>query len=82
MVNEEMYYEVEPIQPLGICKALYAFDGKITTMEFLIQINIKWMFIWYLATSEGSIPMAEGEELHVIELDQGDGWTRVCIFCV
>lgn len=21
--------------------------------------------------------MAEGEELHVIELDQGDGWTRV-----
>lgn len=30
-----------------------------------------------LATSEGSIPMAEGEELHVIELDQGDGWTRV-----
>lgn len=29
------------------------------------------------ATSEGSIPMAEGEELHVIELDQGDGWTRV-----
>lgn len=30
-----------------------------------------------VATSEGSIPMAEGEELHVIELDQGDGWTRV-----
>lgn len=28
------------------------------------------------ATSEGSIPMAEGEELQVIELDQGDGWTR------
>ncbi|XP_031357233.1 formin-binding protein 1-like isoform X3 [Photinus pyralis] len=29
------------------------------------------------ATSEGSIPMAENEELHLIELDQGDGWTRV-----
>lgn len=29
------------------------------------------------ATSEGSIPMAESEELYVIELDQGDGWTRV-----
>lgn len=55
LLNEDMYYEVEPLQPLGICKALYAFD----------------------ATSEGSIPMAEGEELHVIELDQGDGWTRV-----
>lgn len=31
----------------------------------------------FLATSEGSIPMAENEELHLIELDQGDGWTRV-----
>lgn len=29
------------------------------------------------ATSEGSIPMYEGEELLIIELDQGDGWTRV-----
>ncbi|XP_059615464.1 formin-binding protein 1-like isoform X7 [Phlebotomus argentipes] len=33
------------------------------------------------ATSEGSIPMAEGEELQVIELDQGDGWTRVRRMC-
>lgn len=31
----------------------------------------------FIATSEGSIPMAESEELYVIELDQGDGWTRV-----
>ncbi|KAK7873526.1 hypothetical protein R5R35_008785 [Gryllus longicercus] len=29
------------------------------------------------ATSEGSIPMYDGEELFIIELDQGDGWTRV-----
>lgn len=28
LLNEDMYYEVEPLQPLGICKALYAFDGK------------------------------------------------------
>lgn len=28
-------------------------------------------------TSEGSMSMSEGEELNVIELDQGDGWTRV-----
>lgn len=33
------------------------------------------------ATSEGSIPMSEGEELLVIELDQGDGWTRVRRLC-
>lgn len=53
--SEEVYYEVEPLQPIGSCRALYPFD----------------------ATSEGSIPMAEGEELQVIEHDQGDGWTRV-----
>uniref|UniRef100_A0A8D8RUF3 Formin-binding protein 1 homolog n=1 Tax=Cacopsylla melanoneura TaxID=428564 RepID=A0A8D8RUF3_9HEMI len=29
------------------------------------------------ASSEGSIPMFDGEELYIIELDQGDGWTRV-----
>ena len=29
------------------------------------------------AQSEGSIGMEEGEELDVVELDQGDGWTRV-----
>merc|ERR1719336_2564196 len=28
-------------------------------------------------TSEGSIRMEEGEELWLIENDQGDGWTRV-----
>ncbi|XP_050533254.1 formin-binding protein 1-like isoform X2 [Daktulosphaira vitifoliae] len=29
------------------------------------------------ATSEGSIPMFDGEQLLIIEQDQGDGWTRV-----
>uniref|UniRef100_W8BTZ4 Formin-binding protein 1-like n=2 Tax=Ceratitis capitata TaxID=7213 RepID=W8BTZ4_CERCA len=47
--------EIEVLQPLGTCRALYPFE----------------------ATSEGSIPMNEGEELQVIEIDQGDGWTRV-----
>jgi len=32
---------------------------------------------FFLAQSEGSIPMEEGEEFEVVELDQGDGWTRV-----
>ena len=27
-INDEMFYETEPIQPLGTCKALYPFDGK------------------------------------------------------
>ncbi|XP_014667768.1 PREDICTED: formin-binding protein 1-like [Priapulus caudatus] len=29
------------------------------------------------ASNEGSVPMEESEEFHVIEKDQGDGWTRV-----
>lgn len=29
------------------------------------------------AQSEGSMPLHENEELYVIEIDQGDGWTRV-----
>lgn len=29
------------------------------------------------AQSEGSIPMEEREEFLVVEVDQGDGWTRV-----
>lgn len=28
ITTEEMYYEAEPLQPLGTCKALYTFDGK------------------------------------------------------
>ncbi|XP_034655908.1 formin-binding protein 1-like isoform X10 [Drosophila subobscura] len=56
-IGEDAYFEteVEPLQPLGTCRALYPFE----------------------ASSEGSIPMNEGEELQVIEIDQGDGWTRV-----
>lgn len=69
-----MYYEAEQLQPLGTCKALYPFDGKCGW-----TFDTKTVFNWndFTATSEGSIPMAEGEELQVIELDQGDGWTRV-----
>lgn len=29
------------------------------------------------ATNEGSVPMAENEEMQILEQDQGDGWTRV-----
>uniref|UniRef100_A0A336MV54 CSON006392 protein n=2 Tax=Culicoides sonorensis TaxID=179676 RepID=A0A336MV54_CULSO len=54
-INDDNFYDPEPLQPLGTCRALYPFD----------------------ASSEGSIPIKDGEELHVIELDQGDGWTRV-----
>lgn len=43
MLNEDMYYEVEPLQPLGICKALYAFDGKHGPNLFTEWISLqKW----------------------------------------
>ena len=34
-------------------------------------------YFLFSASSEGSIPLEEGEELWLIETDQGDGWTRV-----
>lgn len=34
-----MYYEAEPLQPLGTCKALYAFDGK-TMADHLVTVSI------------------------------------------
>jgi hypothetical protein len=35
------------------------------------------MKVFITASSEGSIALEEGEELWLIETDQGDGWTRV-----
>ena len=40
----------------------------------------KWrgqMLVLVSAPNEGSIPMKVGEELHIMEQDQGDGWTQV-----
>ncbi|XP_021926018.1 formin-binding protein 1-like isoform X2 [Zootermopsis nevadensis] len=45
--------------------------------EVLPALGICKALYPFEATSEGSIPMQDGEELHIIELDQGDGWTRV-----
>lgn len=42
-----------------------------------LYIYVYFPIRYHAATSEGSIPMSEGEELQVIEVDQGDGWTRV-----
>lgn len=30
VMNEDMYYEAEPLQALGTCKALYPFDGMFS----------------------------------------------------
>lgn len=34
-------------------------------------------WIWPAGHNEGTIAVAEGELLYVIEEDKGDGWTRV-----
>jgi len=54
-IDDDEFYDVEPLPVLGKCRALYTFE----------------------ASSEGSIPMTENEELWLIETDQGDGWTRI-----
>eukprot|EP00088_Acartia_fossae_P071657 TRINITY_DN9894_c0_g1_i1.p1 TRINITY_DN9894_c0_g1~~TRINITY_DN9894_c0_g1_i1.p1 ORF type:complete len:588 (+),score=132.18 TRINITY_DN9894_c0_g1_i1:144-1907(+) len=54
-IDDDEFYDVEPLPILGRCRGLYTFE----------------------ASSEGSIPMEDGEELWLIEMDQGDGWTRV-----
>jgi len=54
-IDDDEFYDAEPLPILGKCRGLYSFQ----------------------ASSEGSIPMEEGEELWLIEQDQGDGWTRV-----
>lgn len=37
----------------------------------------KYVMYVCVANSDGSISMADGEELLVVESDQGDGWTLV-----
>ncbi|XP_050303808.1 formin-binding protein 1-like isoform X3 [Anthonomus grandis grandis] len=52
-------------------------DNEFYEAELPQAIGICKALYPFEATSEGSIPMAQDEELHLIELDQGDGWTRV-----
>jgi len=77
------YYDIHDLPPLGTCTALYAFEGKYMTSIINYDLCYNTVFTHYtkllniLATSEGSIPMFDGEQLLIIEQDQGDGWTRV-----
>lgn len=49
---------------------MYFYYTLCCTTIFTLILNVS-------ATSEGSIPMFDGEQLLIIEQDQGDGWTRV-----
>ena len=68
--EEDEFYDQEPLPVLGRCKAIYTFEGQLGFMAlFRNQPH-------FPASSEGSIPLEENEELWLIETDQGDGWTR------
>ena len=65
-----------------VSKQLWDFQLKELTFNFLLfnvslPLHNPETFPLFLVTSEGSIRMEEGEELWLIENDQGDGWTRV-----
>lgn len=52
-------------------------EGEYYEADLLPALGTCKALYPFEATSEGSIPMAENEELYMIEVDQGDGWTRV-----
>jgi hypothetical protein len=63
---------------------MLSFFQRDSSQKFIISNLIIFVLLFFsfsclafAAQSEGSIPLHEGEELLVIEVDQGDGWTRV-----
>ncbi|GAB6021977.1 hypothetical protein CHUAL_006138 [Chamberlinius hualienensis] len=54
-----------------------ANGGDFEDADSLLVLGTCKALYGFDAQSEGSIPMRDGEIFQVIELDQGDGWTRV-----
>lgn len=42
-----------------------------------LRRNVRYCGIAFSGQNEGTISVVEGETLHVIEEDKGDGWTRI-----
>nr|XP_005994397.1 PREDICTED: cdc42-interacting protein 4 [Latimeria chalumnae] len=53
------------------------FDEDFEEEELASPIGQCSALYQFVGSSEGTISMAEGEQLSVIEEDKGDGWTRV-----
>ena len=75
--QEDEFYDTEPLPILGKCKALYPFEGGYFSSFLAVKFSFHFLNFLFPVTSEGSIRMEEGEDLWLIEIDQGDGWTRV-----
>ena len=81
--EEDEFYDQEPLPVLGRCKAIYTFEGNFNFDRNFYTFEGNFQMFSFLsnissfpASSEGSIPLEEQEELWLIETDQGDGWTR------
>ncbi|KAK9731125.1 Repeat in HS1/Cortactin [Popillia japonica] len=53
------------------------YSNNVYDSDHLPPLGVCKALYPFEVTSEGSIAMTENEELHLIEVDQGDGWTRV-----
>ena len=73
--GDDEFFDPEPLPVLGKCRAIYPFEGMCHHHLSLFHGDALWTHP-ISAASEGSIPLEEGEDLWLIEKDQGDGWTR------
>ncbi|XP_035261234.1 cdc42-interacting protein 4 homolog isoform X3 [Anguilla anguilla] len=58
-------------------QAIYEFDDDFEDEEAFAPIGQCTALYNFEGSSEGTIPMREGEVFAVVEEDKGDGWTRV-----
>ena len=64
------------VEPSTLLKVGFIIDSHSHRILQIISLNELTTNSDITAASEGSIPLEEGEELWLIETDQGDGWTR------
>lgn len=78
---DDEFEDVDP--PLGQCTVLYNFEGTFgcdacATHPDPHPFLLTWVALLFLSgNSEGTISVAEGELLSIMEEDKGDGWMRV-----
>uniref|UniRef100_UPI00398F6ACD formin-binding protein 1 isoform X3 n=1 Tax=Pristiophorus japonicus TaxID=55135 RepID=UPI00398F6ACD len=71
------YTEEQNQDPQLKVAAQSEFDDEFDDEETLVTIGTCKAMYPFEGQNEGTIAMAEGETLSVIEEDKGDGWTRV-----
>ncbi|XP_035766252.1 formin-binding protein 1 homolog isoform X4 [Neolamprologus brichardi] len=76
--TEEQNSEVQvKAQPIPTATTTTEFDDEFDDEEVLPTIGTCKALYPFEGHNEGTISVAEGELLYVIEEDKGDGWTRV-----